>query len=157
MHCSIKKQYLLVTEVMLYKLYIFWSIFTLFISIFLLYFGEVWKFKVILKAKWAMSRRVRMCLAQPGYGLGLLPQVYYRPKNILLNFISVVLLPKYIFPILFFHLSKMFSQYYFYFYSVKWNFHESVYWLYFDVYLSKNWDVFFSLYVKIVSTSLNIK
>ena len=39
------------------------------------------KFKVILKAKSAVSRLVRMCLTQPGSGL-LLP-VYYRPKSML--------------------------------------------------------------------------
>ena len=43
-----------------------------FASLLLLYFGEVEKFKVILKAKPAISRLVRMCFAQPGYGPGLL-------------------------------------------------------------------------------------
>ena len=47
----------------------------------------------------AVSRLVRMCLAQPGYGIGLLPPVYCRSKpqiNILLNSISVVFSLKYI-------------------------------------------------------------
>ena len=39
-----------------------------FTSLLLLNFGEVKTFKVILKAKSAMRRLVRMCLAQSGYG-----------------------------------------------------------------------------------------
>ena len=62
---KVKKQYLLVR----YLLHI--HFFTLLL---LLYFSEVKKFKVIL-LKWAVSRLVRMCLAQPGYGSGLLPPV----------------------------------------------------------------------------------
>ena len=56
------------------------------LSLLLLYLGEVKKFKVILKAKSAMTRLVRMCLAQSGYGSvrlwlravtsGLLPPKY---------------------------------------------------------------------------------
>ena len=52
--------------------YDFYNIY-FFTSLLLSYFGEVKKFKVILKAKSAVSRLVRMCLAQPGYGSGLLP------------------------------------------------------------------------------------
>ena len=64
--------FLLVTK------YDFWLIFT---SLLLLYFGEVKKFKVILKAKSAMRRLVKMCLAQSGYDSELLPLVYCR-RNI---------------------------------------------------------------------------
>ena len=84
-----------------------------------------------------------MCLAQSGYGSELLPLVYYSRNVNLLNSISVVLLLKYIFPVLFFYLSKILRQYfsfylskifrqYFYFYLSK-NFSQ-----YFDFYLSKN-------------------
>ena len=97
--------FLLVTK------YDFSLMFTFFISLLLLYFAEVEKFKVILKAKPAMSRLVRMCFAQPGYGPGLLP-VYYPIINALLNPISVVPLLKYILSILFFYLSKIFKQYF---------------------------------------------
>ena len=48
-----------------------------FTSLLLLYFSKVKKFKVILKAKSAMRKLVRMGLAQSGYGSGLLPLVYY--------------------------------------------------------------------------------
>ena len=47
----------------------------------LLYLGEVKKFKVIFKAKSVVGRLVRMRLAQPGYGLGLSPPVYYRQNK----------------------------------------------------------------------------
>ena len=43
-----------------------------FSSLFLSYFGEVKKFKVILIVKSTVSRLVRMCLAEPGFGSGLL-------------------------------------------------------------------------------------
>ena len=52
-----------------------------FTSLLLLYLGEVKKFKVILKAKSAVGRLVRMRLAQPGYGSGLSPPVYYRQNK----------------------------------------------------------------------------
>ena len=38
-------------------------------------------FKVILKAKSAVGRLVRMRLAQPGYGSGLSPPVNYRQNK----------------------------------------------------------------------------
>ena len=57
-------------------------LFCFFTSVLLLYFGEVTKCKVVLEAKSALSRLVRMCLAQPGYGSGLLPLVYYRPNKL---------------------------------------------------------------------------
>ena len=49
-------------------------------SLLLLYLGKVKKFKVILKAKSAMGRQVRMCLAQLGTGSELL-QCNYRLKE----------------------------------------------------------------------------
>ena len=52
-----------------------------FSSLFLSYFGEVKKFKVILIAKSTVSRLVRMCLAELGFGSGLLRPVYYRPNK----------------------------------------------------------------------------
>ena len=52
-----------------------------FTSLLLLYLDEVKKFKVILKAKSAVGRLVRMRLAQPGYGSGLSPPVYYRQNK----------------------------------------------------------------------------
>ena len=51
-----------------------------FTPLLLLYLDEVKKFKVILKAKSAVGRLVRMCLAQPGYDSGLSPPVLLRPK-----------------------------------------------------------------------------
>ena len=66
-----------------------------------------------------MSRLVRMCLAQPGYGSGLTPPVYTNDE---INSNSVVLLVFSLnktFLILFFHsskiFSKIFSQYYDYY------------------------------------------
>ena len=52
-----------------------------FTSLLLLYLDEVKKFKVIFKAKSAVGRLVRMRLAQPGYGSGLSPPVYYRQNK----------------------------------------------------------------------------
>ena len=63
----------------------------LFYFVTLLYFDEVKKFKVVLKARSAMRRLVRMCLAQSGYGSRLLSLAYYRLNNCLLNSISKVL------------------------------------------------------------------
>ena len=114
--------------------------FTLLLS---LYFDEVKKFKVVLKAKSAMRRLVRMCLAQSGYGSRLLSLAYYCLNNCLLNSISKVLSLSQIFSVLFFYLSKILRQYfsfylskifrqYSYFYVSK-NFSQ-----YFDFYLSKN-------------------
>ena len=57
------------------------NIFSFFLLL-LLYFSGVKKFKVILKGKSAVSRLVRMCLAQPGYGSKLLPPVYNRRQKI---------------------------------------------------------------------------
>ena len=97
-------------------------LFTFFTS-FLLYFGELKKFEFILNPKSArcICRLVRMCLAQPGYGSGLLPQVYYIQINVLLNYISVVLAWVHFFNIYFFQ--------------------------FFYVYLSKNWGVTFYVYL----------
>ena len=67
--------FLLVTK------YGFRLIFTLLLRYFCCTFGEVKKFGVILKGKSAMSRLLRMCLAQPGFGSVLLPPVYYRPNK----------------------------------------------------------------------------
>ena len=50
-----------------------------------LYF-EVKKFKAVLKAKSAVSRLVRICLAQPGYGSGLLPPVYLNFSSTSISF-----------------------------------------------------------------------
>ena len=58
-------------------------------SLLLLCFVEIETFKVILKAKSAVSRLERMCLAQPGYGSGLLPPHFcIAQTNVLLNSIS---------------------------------------------------------------------
>ena len=52
-----------------------------------------------------MNRQTRMSLAHPVYGsLGVASAVYYRPKNVLLHFISVVLSLKYTFLMLLFYL-----------------------------------------------------
>ena len=48
----------------------------------MLYFGEVKKFKVILKTKSTVSRLVRMFLAQLGCGSGLLPQLFFYLRKI---------------------------------------------------------------------------
>ena len=50
-----------------------------------LYF-EVKKFKAVLKAKSAVSRLVRMCLAQPGYDSGLLFPVYLNFSSTSISF-----------------------------------------------------------------------
>ena len=42
---------------------------------------KVYKYKVVLKPRSVVSRLVRMCLAQPGHGSGLLPSIHYRPNN----------------------------------------------------------------------------
>ena len=42
--------------------------------------------KSILKAKSAVSRLVRMCLAQPGYGSGMLSPIYYRQNECSIEF-----------------------------------------------------------------------
>ena len=72
------KYFLLVTYEVRFLLNIYF-----FTSLLLLYLGEVKKFKVILKAKSAVGRLaiVRMRLAQPGYGSGLSPPVYYRQNK----------------------------------------------------------------------------
>ena len=57
-----------------------------FTSLLVLYFGEVKKFTVLIKAKSAVRRLVRMCLAQPGYGSGLLSLAYYRPNKCSIEF-----------------------------------------------------------------------
>ena len=66
-------QYLLVTNNFLIIMYYFLLV-TMYDFSFSQFtcFSEVKKFKVILKAKSAVSR-LEMCLAQPGYGSGLLP------------------------------------------------------------------------------------
>ena len=111
--------------VFLIKIYFFTSLLLLYFA-----FGKVKKFKVILKAKSAMRKLVRMCLAQSGYGSGLLPLVYYRQNKCILNSISIVFSLKYIFPVLFFYLSTNLRQY-FSFYLSK------IFRQYFYYYLSK--------------------
>ena len=54
-------------------MYDFCLIFTLLL---LLFFGDIKKFEVILKARSAVSGLVRVRLAQPGYGSGRLPPVF---------------------------------------------------------------------------------
>ena len=61
----------------------------------------------------------------------VIPLVYYRLNKCLLNSISIVLLLKYIFPVLFFYLSKILRQY-FSFYLDK------IFRQYFYLYLSKS-------------------
>ena len=81
-----------------------------------------------------------MCLAQSGYGSELLPLVYYCQNVNLLNSIPVVLLLKYIFPVLLFYLSKILRQH-FSFYLSK------IFRQYFYFYLSKNFGHYFDFYL----------
>ena len=68
-----------------------------FYFIIFVYLGDVKKFKAILKAMSAVSRLVRMRLAQSCYGSGLSLPVYHRPNKVLslsiyINFFNTFLL-----------------------------------------------------------------
>ena len=90
---------------------------------------------------------MRMRFAQPGYGSGLSPPVYYRQntRSIKFYFSSTFTLVN--FSILFFYLSKILKQY-FYFYSSK------IVRQYFYFYLSKIFSQYFDFYLSKIEVLL---
>ena len=98
----------------------------------MLYFGEIKKFKSYSQSEVSDEKTGENVLGSVRLWVtAVIPLVYYRLNKCLLNSISIVLLLKYIFPVLFFYLSKILRQY-FSFYLGK------IFRQYFYLYLSES-------------------